>query len=334
MKFAMIGDFHSDTGMGIANRDLKRDLETLYDVSYSKETGILRRLWELCILVLRCDVLVLCSATLMNYPAVWLAQWQKKRYVYLMHGLSTFENSIEYPPTGGLLANAFRRYERFILTHAGRIVCVSGLFGNWIRERFPFCAGKIDYVYNTVDTAKCEAVLSSSPGRVPGTVLSSGGGKKQKNIRTVAEALEESGSGFILHVAGRDFSQGNEIRSHRNVVWHGNMPHDDFLALLASSALYVQNSVFESFGIAVVEALFCGCSILVSENTGCLPLFRGLRDEDIIHDVYDKEEISRKIRHLMMYPNNARLREGFSDDLISGEYRVKKLKEIIESLTT
>ena len=330
MKLALLGDFHSEKGMAIANRDIKRDLETLYDVSCSKETGILRRLWEQCVLVFRCDELVLCSATLMNYPAVWLAQLQKKRYVYVMHGLTTFETTFEYPPAGDRWTNAFRRYERYILAHAGRIVCVSGLFGDWIRERFPFCSGKIDFVYNTVDTGKCEAILRSSPGRVPNTVLSSGGGRKQKNICTVAAALEESGSGLMLHVAGKEFSQGNEIRSHRNVVWHGEMPHDDLLTLMASSSLYVQNSIFETFGIAVVEALFCGCSILVSENTGCLPLFRNLREEDIIRDVYDKEEISRKIRHLMAHPNNARLREGFSADLISGEYRAKRLKEIID----
>lgn len=331
MKLALLGDFHSDNGMGIANRGIKRDLETLYDVSCSKETGLFKRLRELCILVLRCDVLVICSATLVNYPAVWLAaRLQKKKYVYILHGLKTFETCFEHPPAGDLWTNAFRRYERYILAHAGRIVCVSGLFRDWLRERFPFCAGKIDFVYNTVDTEKCEAVLRNSPGRVPGTVLSSGGGKKQKNIRTVAAAMEESGSGFMLHVAGGEFSQGNEIRSHGNVVWHGEMPHDDFLALLASSSLYVQNSIFETFGLAVVEALFCGCSILVSENTGCLPLFRSLRDEDIIRDVYDKEEISRKIRHLMAHPNNARLREGFSADLISGEYRAKRLKEIID----
>ncbi len=330
MKLALIGDFHSGKGMAIANRDIKRDLETLYDVSCSKETGILRRLWEQCVLVFRCDELVLCSATLMNYPAVWLAQLQKKRYVYVMHGLTTFETTFEYPPAGDQWTNAFRRYERYILAHAGRIVCVSGLFGDWIRERFPFCSGKIDFVYNTVDTGKCEAILRSSPGRVPNTVLSSGGGRKQKNICTVAAALEESGSGLMLHVAGKEFSQGNEIRSHRNVVWHGEMPHDDLLTLMASSSLYVQNSIFETFGIAVVEALFCGCSILVSENTGCLPLFRNLREEDIIRDVYDKEEISRKIRHLMAHPNNARLREGFSADLISGEYHAKRLKEIID----
>ena len=39
---------------------------------------------------------------------------------------------------------------------------------------------------------------------------------------------------------------------------------------------------------------------------------------------------SRKIRHLMAHPNNARLREGFSGDLISGAYRAKKLKEIMD----
>ncbi|MCR4591257.1 MAG: glycosyltransferase family 4 protein [Lachnospiraceae bacterium] len=332
MKLALLGKFHTENGMGLANIEIKKELEAFYEVSYSKETRLLRRLWELCGLVLCCDVLVICTSAFVNYPAVWLAELQKKRYVYLMHGLVSYENCIDYPPNGVLLTGAVRRYERFILKHAGRVICVSELLMNWIGERFPFCLKKLDFVYNTVDIERCESIRRNSPGRVPDTVLSAGGGRRQKNILTVASALEDSKSGYILHVAGREFSEAGEIRSHRNVVWHGNIPHDDFLALMAASSLYVQNSTYETFGIAVVEALFCGCSILVSENTGCLPLFGSIRDEDIIRDVHDKEEISRKIRHLMTHPNNARLREGFSADLVSAEYRSKKLKEIIDSV--
>ena len=124
MKLALLGDSHSDNGMGIANKYIKRDLETLYDVSCSKETGILRRLWELCILVLRCDELVICSATLVNYPAVWLAQLQKKRIIYILHGLKSFESSFEHPPAGDRWTGAFRRYESYIMARADRTVCV------------------------------------------------------------------------------------------------------------------------------------------------------------------------------------------------------------------
>lgn len=331
MRISLLGDLHSGTGMGNANREMRKSLQQFYEVRYSGKLRIVQRTLELFPLIRNCDVLVICTSTPFNYAAVIPAEILGRRIVYFMHGLASFEERLEHPEQNGAKLNAIHRYEHFILGHSDRIVCVSELFMNRIKERFPNCTEKMDYIWNVVDTERCEKIRRKGNGPVPGTVLSTGGGRKQKNINTVASALEESGGDFVLHVAGEEFSEGARIRRHRNVVWHGCLSHDDTLALMAATSVYVQNSSFETFGIALVEALFCGCSILVSENTGCLSLFRDLREEDLIRDVQDREEIGRKVRYLMTHPNNERLRKGFDKEAVTTRYQAERLKAIIEA---
>jgi glycosyltransferase involved in cell wall biosynthesis len=49
-----------------------------------------------------------------------------------------------------------------------------------------------------------------------------------------------------------------------NVEFRGMMPHERLMALFAESAVYAQLSLYESFGVAVAEAMWCGCTPVVS----------------------------------------------------------------------
>jgi len=329
MKIALIGKFRADNGLGIANREIEKSLRTFCEIVGSRETEGIRWIRGLSSLIRRCDVLVICSAAYLNCLAVRLAKKHRKKTIYIMHGLSSYEQAIESRQSGRLTAYGIHRYERYMMKQADRIICVSERFMNMVRERFPACAEKFGWINNVVDTERCAEACRTNRARVPGTVLSTGGGKRQKNIATLASAMEKEGSGYILHVAGAEASEGGEIRRRENIVWHGCLPHADLLALMAKTSVYVQNSTFESFGLSVVEALFCGCSILVSEGTGCLPLFSGLREEDVIRDVGDTEEIGRKIRYLMEHPNNVRLQSGFSAESVTTARQAARLRVII-----
>lgn len=80
--------------------------------------------------------------------------------------------------------------------------------------------------------------------------------------------------------------------------------------MLLDTNLYIQNSISESFGLSVIEALYAGCSLLLSNTIGCLDLFDTLEDEDIIFDVYNQSEIYQKAKYLLLNPNNDRLIRG------------------------
>ena len=334
MTISMFGEFRADNGLGAANREVFKSLRKHHDVRHSYAASITARTREIFSLVFHCDVLVICWVTFSDRLAVWLAKREKKKIIYLMHGLPSMEKTIDDPKISKAELNRTCRFERFLMENADRVICVSEKFMDTVKQRFPSCAEKTDFIYNAVDLDRCETVCAESSGRVPGSVLSTGGGKRQKNIKFIASALEEDGAGFVLHVAGPEDTEGAAIRRHTHVIWHGIIPHDDLLRLMAETSVYVQNSTFESFGISVIEALFCGCSTLISENTGCLSLFSTLREEDIIRNTEDTEEIGRKIRYLTEHPNNARLKEGFAREFVGAAWQAAKLEEILKGMET
>ncbi|HEX4341288.1 MAG TPA: glycosyltransferase [Polyangiaceae bacterium] len=49
-----------------------------------------------------------------------------------------------------------------------------------------------------------------------------------------------------------------------NVEFRGLLPHCDLVKLFAASSVYAQLSLYESFGVAVAEAMWCGCTPVVS----------------------------------------------------------------------
>ena len=98
------------------------------------------------------------------------------------------------------------------------------------------------------------------------------------------------------------------------------------------SSLYIQKSSFETFGLAVIEALSAGCSLLISNEVGCKDLFETIRDTDIIFDITNEEEIFVKIEYLLREPNNQRMVNGFRKNWVSKEYQRQRWDEIIKKI--
>ena len=53
--------------------------------------------------------------------------------------------------------------------------------------------------------------------------------------------------------------------------------NDKLLKEMENADVYIQNSLYETFGLAVIEALDAGCSLLLSNKMGCVELFENLK---------------------------------------------------------
>ena len=135
-------------------------------------------------------------------------------------------------------------------------------------------------------------------------------------------------------VAGAEGKDINTIKSYPFVDYIGMIPHEQILTYMQQSALYIQNSVFETFGIAPLEALLCGCNLLLSCHTGALSIIPGALETDIIYDPYDIDEIANKILTLLHNNNQKRLISSINFDTSSPSYRVYELLTLINSLIT
>lgn len=75
----------------------------------------------------------------------------------------------------------------------------------------------------------------------------------------------------------------------------------------------------------------CGCSVLVSNAAGALDLL-DVKENDVIFDPMNENEIASKIDYLLANPNNARLVSSLDFDRISYQAEVEKLENYCNRL--
>ena len=76
---------------------------------------------------------------------------------------------------------------------------------------------------------------------------------------------------------------------------------------MSESNLYIQNSYFETFCLACVEAIQCGCNLLISRNIGALSVLKNVDDDHIIFNSNDIEEIKNKIEKCIKDKNRSNI---------------------------
>jgi glycosyltransferase involved in cell wall biosynthesis len=105
-------------------------------------------------------------------------------------------------------------------------------------------------------------------------------------------------------IGGGDAAALRELRRHAppNVAFTVWLAPQDLQARMAQSAVYAQLSAYESFGIALAEAMRCGC-IPITTRRGALPEVVG--DTGLYVPYGDPEATAQAIRHALDAPADA-----------------------------
>lgn len=134
--------------------------------------------------------------------------------------------------------------------------------------------------------------------------------KPRKNIERLIEAFSilnshppAGGSILNLVIAGKKgwlyqtiFSKVKELALEKQVVFTGFVPEDEVPLLMAGARVFVLPSLWEGFGIPVVEAMACGVPVVVS-SAGSLPEVVG--EAGVIVDPYSSDDIARGIKRAL-----------------------------------
>ena len=327
-----IGDFISNSGPANANRQLLNALSKYATCSFSKAFSKLARIFELAINIPKNNVCIICSASRINYQVIKVCKIFNKPIVMIIHGTKSEEYKCSKGDSfvGDAGYAAALKFEKDMYSSANRVVCVSEMFMNDMKVSFPEFSDKFCFVNNIVPKID-QAICANRHSR---TIISTGGGIRQKNNLSVAKAISKINSEqedqveFI--VIGKEELDGAEIKKFDFVTYYDYLPHDEVIKLMNCSSLYIQNSIYDSFGLAVIEALYSGTSILISKNVGCKTVFEDLKGGDLIEDVNNIGEISQKILHLLNEGNNQRLRLLLKKSEITEDYVGEKLFKEIE----
>lgn len=132
--------------------------------------------------------------------------------------------------------------------------------------------------------------MEGSKGRENNTkrIIFIGGLTPRKGVPYLLEALRiiKSKGNFLLHIIGDGpFKEGymkiaKDLGINDTVIFHGKVSDEDKLRLLMESDFMVLPSLYESFGVVLLEAMACGKPVIttlsggqkefVNENTGIL----------------------------------------------------------------
>jgi glycosyltransferase involved in cell wall biosynthesis len=178
---------------------------------------------------------------------------------------------------------------RFLKT-ADAVIAVSGHTKRDAMRFYDLDEAKIHVIYEGVNArfrpAPAEAIASVRQAHdlPPKFILSLGTIEPRKNLTSLLEAyrvLRDQGSELRLVVVGKKgwlyegfFHRLRELGLENEVVFTGFVPDADLPAIYSAAELFVFPSLYEGFGLPVLEALACGAPVVTS-NRSSLPEVAG-----------------------------------------------------------
>ncbi len=225
-------------------------------------------------------------ADIVHYPANVGSVFSLRNMVLTIHDLTFFHNPSWYrAERARYYCWAVARSAR----HASRIIAVSTATANEICRVLNIPADRIDVVHNGVDeryTPRNEGEQLAAKGkyRLPDRyVLFVGTIEPRKNVARIIQAWARIAEDIQedLVIAGRDgwkvapIRQEADLTDHvRRIHFPGFIEDDDLPAVMSGATALVYPSLYEGFGIPVVEAMACGVPVLTS-NVSSLPEIAG-----------------------------------------------------------
>lgn len=125
----------------------------------------------------------------------------------------------------------------------------------------------------------------------------------RKNIERLIEAFSSVKNNASLVIVGKKgwlyesiLGKSKALGIEKKVVFTGFVPDSELPALISGAKLYVNPSLWEGFGIPVIEAQACGVPVAVS-NTSSLPEIVG--DSGAFFDPEDTKSIATTVENLL-----------------------------------
>jgi glycosyltransferase involved in cell wall biosynthesis len=135
-------------------------------------------------------------------------------------------------------------------------------------------------------------------------LLAVGDVSPRKNLGALGEAVRRLGDpGLELVVSGRVGPGGEQLLRAAGARWVGRVGDEDLADLYRAAAVTVQPSLYEGFGLTVLEALACGSPVVASRR-GATPEVAG--DAAVLVEP-DAESLAEGIRAALEPATAARL---------------------------
>lgn len=240
--------------------------KTLNPLIVGKHSGHLWEQIDLCLFMRRKEAPLIC---LCGTAPIFI-----KNKVVVIHDI-TF---IRYPKT---FAFSFRIFYRFLIPitlKTSRTICsVSKFSASEISNYYNYPKKKISILYNAIGK-KFKPVLVPPFGSEK-YILAVSSVKENKNFSFILKTFEsvlEKNNDVKLYIVGdlntKCFNSINIdwIKDNPKICILGRVTDDELIRLYSNAVAFLFPSLYEGFGIPVLEAQACGCPVIAS-NTTSLP---------------------------------------------------------------
>jgi glycosyltransferase involved in cell wall biosynthesis len=210
---------------------------------------------------------------------------------------------------------------KYAAQKASRIIAISIQTKNDLMKFFGIPDSKIDVVYQGCDTifwnpvAEAERIGVLSKYGISGRyILNVGTIEERKNLLNLVRAIHKGKIDVQLVVIGKPTSYLGKVIAYieqekiQNIHILHNVPSEDLPAFYQQAELFVYLSLFEGFGIPVIESLVSKTPVITSKD-GCFSEAGG--SSSIYVDPYNIDEIADAISSVIDDPS---LRDRMTND--------------------
>ncbi len=198
---------------------------------------------------------------------------------------------------------------RLAVASARRVICLSQSARDDLVRLLGVAPSKVSVTPAGVDErfqplgGEVVVRLRQSHGLPQGYILNVGINKPHKNLVRLVEAFAKVKTGRKLVLAGREdprYRGAQEVVERlglqERVVFLGEVPEEELPALYNGAMLFIFPSLYEGFGLPVLEAMACGVPVVCS-NSSSLPEIAG--QAALMVDPFDVDALSKAIERVL-----------------------------------
>lgn len=320
-KLFLDGDTKKNAGPANVNKELIKNSNIIYTKNKNKIIRIIETIYK----IIFANAVVFSGIPRKSH--IFIAKIFKKKIIYLMHGYLKYDNEVN------LLKLSKREItdEEYLFKKSDLVLCVSEKFAEWFKVQRMDLKNKIYFLNGGINKKE----YFDKCNKDPNTLAVAGGNRNIKNNKIVSEAVNKlNNDGFKckLNLYGEIVENNERIIGNDNVTIVGQLKQNEFFNELNKTKLFVLNTTIESFGLSVIDALLCGCNILIPYNSGVTSIIE-YTENDVIYNCNDINEIEKKIKYNLENDNNKRIVESINFNKYTWDKVSERLIEIGKLLT-
>lgn len=178
------------------------------------------------------------------------------------------------------------------------IITVSEFSKSEILRLYPFISvERIHVIYNAANEEKFKSTNTFPKNDVP-YCLSVSSLDPRKNFPRLLDAFKDIEGSKLLIVGGANkvFSQNQELQKSENIELLGRVSDEELVHLYQNATAFIFPSLYEGFGLPVVEAMCVGCPVIASD----IPVLHEVCGKAAIYfNPNDTNDIREKIRYFL-----------------------------------